>query len=339
LFNSIPRSDLFLQELKKHHVKLVDTNAFKPFRIFKTLTGLFLKYDIIAIHSHFQPLFSGIIAWICGCKKRWVTIHMMLTNNDFEEIKNVGELSFSTRLHHNLIQLFATKLLTVSQQVTDQYCKIYPGATKKCETFYLGIDENTFNKEHERSLLNFDHDTIYLATVGFSTPVKGIDILLEAASLLVNKEHITNLQFCLIGLDDHISYTNFLKNLAKTNLLEKYVIWFGIKDNVPELLSAMDIYVQPSRTEALSFAIMEAEAAGLPCIGSDVGGNNEVIIPNETGFLFRSRDSKELAEYLKKLIIDEKLRKSLGLHSKHFVQSNFNRKLQVDKLCEMYLED
>jgi glycosyltransferase involved in cell wall biosynthesis len=337
LFNSIPRSEAFLQAIKEHPVKLVASDAFKPFQLFRTLAGLFLKYDIIAIHSHFQPLFTGIIGWFCGCKQRWVTLHMMLMNDNFEEITDAGELKFSTRLHHKLIQLFATKLLAVSQQVNDQYCKIYPGASTKCQTFYLGIDANTFNREDERTLLHFDNETVYLATVGFANPVKGFDILLDAAALLINKENIKNIKFCMIGLDDHIGYTKFLKDFAKANLPEENVIWFGIKDNVPELLSAMDIYVQPSRSEAISFSIMEAEAAGIPCIASDVGGIKEAIIPNKTGFLFRNKDSHELAEYLKRLIQDDTLRKEYGINSKDFVLSHFNRRLQVEKLCEMYL--
>ncbi|MCV5263984.1 glycosyltransferase, partial [Escherichia coli] len=64
----------------------------------------------------------------------------------------------------------------------------------------------------------------------------------------------------------------------------------GWKDNVHDLLRGYDVFVLPSLWEGMPLAILEAQASGLPCIVSDIPGNNHLVLDSDNGFLFKSND-------------------------------------------------
>lgn len=94
--------------------------------------------------------------------------------------------------------------------------------------------------------------------------------------------------------------------------LEDRVELAGSRADVPALLAAADVFVLSSRSEGAPFSILEAMAAGLPVVASDVGGVGELVADGETGLLVASADSARLAEALRSLLADPGLRKRLG---------------------------
>lgn len=92
--------------------------------------------------------------------------------------------------------------------------------------------------------------------------------------------------------------------------LELDVVFLGARDDVTALLATADIFVLPSHEEGMSNALMEAMAAGLPCVATDVGGNREVLGSN--GVLCRARDSADLARALGDVLSDESWSRDLA---------------------------
>ena len=86
----------------------------------------------------------------------------------------------------------------------------------------------------------------------------------------------------------------------------------GERDDVPSLLSNADVFVLASRSEGLPLSVVEAMAAGLPVVASDVGGLRELVRDGETGMLVPSRDPAALADALQPLLADRELRRRLG---------------------------
>ena len=82
--------------------------------------------------------------------------------------------------------------------------------------------------------------------------------------------------------------------------------------SVPELLAASDVFVFPSLQEGLPVAQMEAMAAGLPCVVSDVRGNRDLIARGEGGFLRAPRDARGFSEDIARLLEDPALRTRMG---------------------------
>ena len=89
-------------------------------------------------------------------------------------------------------------------------------------------------------------------------------------------------------------------------------IFLGQRHDVPQLLLGMDVFVLTSHTEGLPNALMEAMAAGLPCVVTDAGGCREVVADEETGFVVPIDDEERLAERILLLLRDEELRGRMG---------------------------
>src|SRR5690606_40112961 len=101
--------------------------------------------------------------------------------------------------------------------------------------------------------------------------------------------------------------------------MEARVRFAGARSDVGRLLPALDAFVLPSRTEGLSIALLEACAAALPVVASDVGGNPEIIRHGATGLLFPSDDGPALQAALRCLLADPPLRLSLGRAARAWV--------------------
>jgi glycosyltransferase involved in cell wall biosynthesis len=151
-----------------------------------------------------------------------------------------------------------------------------------------------------------DNATI-LACIAWDSPIKGLDILLDALKLI-------NLQcfpvhLIVIGVDPERS--TLPDRAARLGLCGR-VHWTGIMDNGWKILNAADVYVQPSRSEGLPLTILEAMSLKLPIVATKVGGIPEVVVDGETGYLARCADPASLAVALEKMLCQPYSWKSMG---------------------------
>jgi glycosyltransferase involved in cell wall biosynthesis len=247
-------------------------------------------------------------------------------------------LSKKRRLYLNILNWATERFFPVSDGVKDQYILLF-GEHIKIETHHMGVDVNTFSKLQSRTKYRLPENNILIMSVVFNSPIKGIDILLNAISLIKRNNKINNVTLCIVGFDPSYNpdYTYRLNKIIDENNISENIIWFGINDNVPEILAAGDIFIQPSRSEAISMSIMEAGMAGLPAIGSNTGGIPEVILNGKTGFVFNANDHTDLAKYTMLLIDNELLRNQMGEKARLHILKNFNIKEQSEKMAEKYL--
>src|SRR6185437_163485 len=103
-----------------------------------------------------------------------------------------------------------------------------------------------------------------------------------------------------------------LRALARETGLEQQIHLLGFRPDVPDILAAADIFVMPSLSEGLPLALVEAMAASLPVIASDVGGIPEVAERDAEALLIAPGDARALAAALARLLGDSALRASLG---------------------------
>jgi L-malate glycosyltransferase len=101
-------------------------------------------------------------------------------------------------------------------------------------------------------------------------------------------------------------------------------------------LHEIDIFVLPSRSEALSNSLMEAMACGCCAVASDVGGNPELIQDGRTGLLFRPGDVEDLAEKLRRLICDNRARATLADSAAGSIRERFDRRTAVPRMADVY---
>ena len=111
----------------------------------------------------------------------------------------------------------------------------------------------------------------------------------------------------------------------------------GDRIDVPDLLAGMDLFVLPSRWEGLSVSIMEAMAAGLAVVATDVGGTAELVVNGETGLLVPPADVQALARAVTQLLQDESGADRMGRLGRRRVLSKFTHARMVEQVESLYV--
>ena len=109
----------------------------------------------------------------------------------------------------------------------------------------------------------------------------------------------------------------------------------GAKNNIPEWLSAFDVYVQSSRAEGLSLAILEALAVGLAIVATDVGGTMDLLDNGQAGILVPPESPDELAKAIQQLVDEKETRETLASKAVEQAQ-NFSLMKMVESYQEIY---
>jgi glycosyltransferase involved in cell wall biosynthesis len=169
----------------------------------------------------------------------------------------------------------------------------------------IEIVPNGLNLKRFEGLEPKTHTGFVVITVARLEKVKGIEYLIEAASLINSKSQIPNPNFLIIG--DGSQRKN-LENLVKKLNLQEKVKFLGQIPNkeIPQYLAQADCFVLPSLKEGFGIAILEAQAAGVPVIGTRVGGIVDIIEDGKTGLLAEPKNPQALAEAIDKIYSGQK---------------------------------
>jgi glycosyltransferase involved in cell wall biosynthesis len=115
-----------------------------------------------------------------------------------------------------------------------------------------------------------------------------------------------------------------MEEMVKDLNLAQLVHFLGNRHDIPDLLGTMEIFVLPSYSEGVSMALLEAMAAGLPVIVSEVGGLPEIVTHGKTGLLVPPRDASALAQSLSQMFDAPEWASSLGEEARRLVQAQFS---------------
>ena len=102
-----------------------------------------------------------------------------------------------------------------------------------------------------------------------------------------------------------------------------------------ELYRSSDVFVLPSRSETFGIAAVEASASGLPVIAADVGGLKDIVVHDETGFLFQPGDVGALGSYLRVLLDQPRMRRRLGDAARAHAIERFDASVNADRLFDI----
>jgi glycosyltransferase involved in cell wall biosynthesis len=157
---------------------------------------------------------------------------------------------------------------------------------------------------------------------------KGIDVLLEAARLVR-----APLRLELYGTG---SLREELERQAEQAGIDAR--FHGFVRDMQEPLAGLDVLVQPSRADNLPLAVLEAMAAGLPVVGTDVGGISELIVDGETGLIVEPENPAALAAALESLARDPERRLQLGQRGRERVAESFSAEASARRTVALYEE-
>lgn len=250
------------------------------------------------------------------------TIHNMASYPGFGRIKV---------LYRNLL---CRRLIAISESV--RKTMLAAGAAgKKLVTVYNAIDVSRFPEPASKQ---FDAGSVTIGCVArIVCALKGQDVLLHAIALL--KDRYPELKCLLAGSADaaHQNDLEQLKEIVRTQELERNVSFLGNCEDVPGFLSTLDIFILPSRSEGFGISLVEALAMGLPCIASDLDGPREILEAIRCGILVPDGDPQALADVISKVIENYTFYREQAQTVVPAIRSQYDIPTMCDKLLTAYL--
>lgn len=279
-------------------------------------------------------------------KDLWVLVPALYLANSKISLfltKQVGSFIVKKDIFHNLLYRRVTKLLAISSVIKKNLIDTTPVKPEKVMIHHNGINTTRFNPEQAdrnkvRNQLKINSDEIVLGMLARFTPGKGHEEFLFAAKEL-NKEY-KNLRYIIVGEPSRgeSEYADKIKKLARENELTN-LIFTGYREDTPEVLAAMDIFVFPSHAEAFGIALVEAMAMKRPSVCANADGVLDIAVDGETSYLFENKNPVDLKAKIKLLIDSEETRKKFGEKARNRVIENFDIEKLTDKILTIYRKE
>src|SRR5262249_1055704 len=146
-----------------------------------------------------------------------------------------------------------------------------------------------------------------LVTIASLIPRKGLDVLFHALRPLFSK--CSEWHLVIVGGGPSLAE---LQGLAQQLQLESRIHFLGIANNALEVLADCNVFVLPSRNEALPVSILEAMASSLPVVATDVGCVRDVVIHGHTGLVVPPEDATALCSALRTVLSNQQLARDFG---------------------------
>ncbi len=208
-----------------------------------------------------------------------------------------------------------------------------PIISNKLKIIPLGINSPVYKTREEARRLLFPNNTKrrWIGIVSELHPTKCIEDAIAAIEKL--RKHYPNILLLVAG---NGKYRTFLEKEIMRRNVSKNVRLLGFIPEVATYMKAFDIFVFPSHTEALGYALLEAGAAALPVIATRVGGIPEVITNDTSGILIPPGHPKQLASAISRFLEDTVLRKRMGETLMQYVHTNFDFERMVTDTVTLY---
>lgn len=186
-----------------------------------------------------------------------------------------------------------------------------------------------------RRSIGVDADAPMLLNVARQEPQKGQRYLLEAIPEIA--AHHPDLVAVFAGRDGNS--TSQLQGIVERLGLNRHVRFLGVRDDIPDLLAAADVFVFPSLFEGLGVSLLEAMAANAAvCAVSDAPPFDEIIDPGTTGAMFRAADSHDLAATVVGLLDDPESRQKMVTAARREIEHDYRIEDVTKRLEDLYLD-
>ncbi len=295
-----------------------------------------ITYDIV--HSHYW--LSGLVGE--RLKARWGVPHMTMFHT-LAEVKSRSRISewepdIRIESEHAIVRQ-ADRIIAAGKDERELLIRLYDADAERISVVPCGVNLDLFQPVEQaaarRELSIGEHERILLF-VGRVEPLKGIDILLGAASELAVEHDCIVL---VIGGDNTAMQgeMSYLRTLAKRLGIADRVRFLGAVDHekLPLYYSAADVCVVPSFYESFGLVALEAMACGTPVVASRVGGLAGTVRDGETGYLIPWRCPEPFAERIELLLGNEELRRAFGRTAREVVE-RYRWANVADEVIELY---
>ncbi len=268
---------------------------------FRQLKKIIGENDYDVIHCH-TPV-AAFLTRLAARKARKNGTKVIYTAHGFHFFKGAPLKNWLIFFPVEWISSFFTDLLITINKEDYSFAQKHMHA-KHVECVHgVGMNEkkiapSVISREEKRNELKIPENAKVLFSVGELNENKNHEVIIKAISKINNPD----MHYVVAGEGDKKEYLN---HLSATLGIQDKVHLLGFRTDINELLGCSDVFCFPSKREGLSVALMEATAAGLPIVCSDIRGNSDIIVDGEGGFLCNPINVDAFAERIS-LLIDNK---------------------------------
>jgi L-malate glycosyltransferase len=230
----------------------------------------------------------------------------------------------------------ADRLLSVSSRLADRMAEATGFPRDRISTLRNGVDLSRFgvhSRDEAKRALGLRAETVVIGTAARLVPVKDHYSLLNALSLLVAQ----GVQVMLLIAGEGPLRSDLERTAATLGITDN-VRFLGHCSAIDRVLAALDVFVLSSISEGLPNTVLEAMASGVPVVATRVGGVDELIVHGETGLLVSPQSAADIADALRRLLVDPSLRRAMGEAARCRAEREFSLASTVRQYEELYLE-
>ncbi len=331
----IVRGGAIADELQKngHPLRVLNlNNYYNPWNVMQLARGLRReKVTILHSHTYFANTMGRMAAILARVPVRFAHIQSSHWASDERSSRNY--------LVDRILSHFTSRVIACSDSAARFQIEALKISPQKILTLHNCTDIQRYASQEAtaaaRKDLGIGENDLVLGSVGRLEKLKGHGLLLEVTKDLI--ESFPNLKLVIIGDGGE---REVLEQKRSDLGLEDHVILAGLRDDVERLLPMFDVYVQPTiGREGLPLTVVEAMAAKLPVVASDIGGTCEAVLHNRTGILVPPGDKNSLTRALAQILRDRKMRCQMSQEGWKLCKQKFGVTPMVEALTTLYLEE
>lgn len=280
------------------------------------------QVNAVEAFTHDSNLLGLPLAWLAGVRRRIATYHGVV-----EKMPRWREW-----LHARMVNFGIATCLVVVTPLLRQRALSEGVRERRIVTIPNGIDLPDVSPgqvEKVRLALGVRPDDLFLLSVGRLTGQKAHAVLIRAMADIAQRKKQLRLYIAGDG-----PLRRELTELIGKLELGRHVYLLGEREDIPQLLSAADMFILPSRSEGLPIALLEAMGAGLAVVATRTGGIADLVEVGVTGMLVDPDQPAALASAITRLIDDPALRRRLGQAAREKVKNSYT----LEKMCVTYLD-
>lgn len=287
--------------------------------------GFIRRERVVLIHAH---EFSAIVCgWILA---KMAGVPLVATVHG----KNYFWEKWRRRVAYRIVSRYGS-LVAVSEDLKRFICEKVGVAEEQVQVIYNGVAPAQPVADEEAHACKAELEIVgrypVLGVVGSLYPVKGHTFLISAMPEIIRRW--PGAVLLVIGRGEREAS---LKAQVEHLGIGANVRFLGMRQDVPRLLSVLDVFVLPSLSEGLSLALLEAMAFGKPVVATSVGGNPELVDQGRTGFLAQPQDPGDLVSKLDELLKDAALMQKFSWQGAERVRRFFSIGQMTDQYSALY---
>jgi glycosyltransferase involved in cell wall biosynthesis len=321
-----PLADAFVET----GIERIDLEARRlvDFKSWKRFVALLRTRKVDLVHAEDQDsiIYAGMIRRIHG-------IPALMTRHVLEEPSSTWKAALRARIVLLAARYGMDDVIAVSEVVRQLFSEQAGVSLSKICTIHNGIELEKFSnripKAEIRKRLGWSTNVPIALLVSVLRPGKGLEIAIKAVPEILGG--FPDFQLKIVGSGELESE---LKKMASH--LGASIEFLGERMDVPELMWASDLLIQSSWSEALPTVLIEAGAAALPVVATDVGGTAEIVRDEGSGYLIKAGDVKSLSQRVLEIVANPSLRAQMGQEALEIVTQKFSLKTQARATAALY---